>query len=1096
MQSIHKSQELASSLDPWCSVFVAANAGSGKTSLLTDRVLALLLSGVEPGKILCLTFTNGAAAEMSDRITSALGAWVMMEEDKLKDALLRLVEAPISNDMLLRARSLFAHVLDAPVGLRLQTIHGFCQSLLARFPLEAGVGTHLSVIDETTQHALLKEARMWLFAHVKDGGGQDGAVLHALVQQLGEHNLLEFLNEMVKQKRKISRFIKAQNGLHFSIKDIYAALDVPEQVTLEALVEEHLKHDDVHFAKLKQIADVLFTAGKSTNIKTADALMRWMSKPFSESSLEMYAARLLVDNRPRSKKDFHTQNVLSAEQEEYLIAEQENMARMMGRLRALNDAQFTASLLTIGAKLIERYDTLKRHHGLMDFDDQILAATRLLLQSRMGSWVMYKLDGGIDHVLVDEAQDTSPEQWEIVRVLTDEFYAGKGRKEIARSLFVVGDEKQSIFRFQGADPAGLATNRSYFMQRLRDAAMPANMLALTHSYRSAPEILSLVDAVFAGDTARAGLSAAGEVVQHQAKRIQAKGYAELWPIAMPDEDRANAESKLARQVAEEVAVLVSQGLNPGDVMILVRRRKTFMYQLARALKRLKIPVAGVDRMDLLDNLVVQDLLAFAQILLLPEDDLTLAALLKSPLFSYSEEKLFALCHGRKTSLWQTLSGDTEAYALLSEFRAKVDYISPFVLFSELLDARGYRRTFVGRMGEEYDEVIDVFLEQALLFERTNIPSMQSFIAWLNAGESEIKRDMEHAGGLVRIMTAHGAKGLQAKLVILADTTSTPTLRDRLQWHGAIPLASAGGGDASDLLQAAKAQEMELQMEEYRRLLYVALTRAEDMLIVCGAAYSKTKVGYQEGAWYHLVQQAFAEQGRVLENGRIAIGERVIPVQQMAFDPIWEDFSMLGKSPEEQVPPRPLLPSQLREGEPAAVSPARDSIHIQKGVAIHRMLQYLPGIADISKREKVAIMVAQSYAPSLDEAACKAIVEQALSVLESPEYAPLFGPDSLAEVPISGMVEWKGNNLRVVGQIDRLAVLEKEVWVIDFKSTAKPPASSLPPAGYRHQMTMYAAVLKEIYPNHAIRTGLLWTALPRLDWIAPQLLDEVPASAYI
>jgi len=1099
MPSISAPQNPKATLDPSHSVFVAANAGSGKTSLLTERVLSLLMHGVPPGKILCLTFTNGAAAEMSARIIGALGTWVMMEETKLKEELSKLLPPPISADMLLRARSLFAHVLDAPVGLRLQTIHGFCQSLLARFPLEAGVGTHLSVIDETTQNALLKEARMQLFAHAKDAGGDHGAALYTLVQQLGEHNLLALLSEMVKQKRKLTRFIEAQNGLPFAIKKIVRALGVSEDTTFEMLAAEHLQRDPAHLAQLRTIAEILFAAGKPTNINTAEALMAWANAAAaSEDAVSNYRAEMLTQKG--TVTSIFNKNVLNEAQEALLLEEQHRLIRFAKSWFALRDASFTSSLLTLGAKLTQHYDDLKQLHALMDFDDQILAATRLLSHSGMASWVMYKLDGGIDHVLVDEAQDTSPEQWEIVRALTSEFFAGKGRKDISRSLFVVGDEKQSIFRFQGADPAGLASNRRYFMQQLHDAHMPGELVALTHSYRSAPEILTLVDTVFASDAARAGLSAEGEPIRHQAKRDKAKGYCELWPLAVADEHKS-AESVLARQVGDQVAAWVAQGVRPGDVMILVRRRKSFMYQLARALKRHRIPVAGVDRMNLLDNLAVQDLLAFAQILLLPEDDLTLAALLKSPLFGLTEEKLFTLCHGRgKTSLWQALSEDAEcakATALLSEFRAKVDYVSVYSLFSELLDVRGFRRAFTGRMGEEYDEVLDVFLEQTLLFEKTNTPSMQGFIAWLQAGESEIKRDMEHAGGLVRIMTAHGAKGLQAKLVIVADTTSTPTIKERIQWTPDIPLSTSDADCASELLQSARQRERSLQMEEYRRLLYVALTRAEDMLVVCGATYSKSKTGMQEGSWYQLVGDAFATLGRKLENDRIVYGDMPqfnAPV--IALSAPHDAYPMLANAPQEQEPPRPLLPSQIVAGAPAAPSPITNIAHVQKGVAIHRMLQYLPAVADKEKRLAVAINLAQGHAPALAPESQAVLVAQAMSVLESADFAPLFGKNSLAEVPISGMVNWKGRKVRVLGQIDRLAVLEKEIWVIDYKSTAHPPPATNPPAAYLHQMALYAAVLSEIYPHHAIRTGLLWTAIQRLDWIMPELLDEVPANAYI
>ncbi|MDX2073193.1 MAG: double-strand break repair helicase AddA [Alphaproteobacteria bacterium] len=1082
MQALHKQEKYNSPMDPARSVFVAANAGSGKTSLLAGRVLALLMHGVAPSKILCLTFTNGAAAEMTERITSTLGSWVMMEEEELKQKLLALIPGPVSTQMVARARSLFAQVLDHPVGLRLQTIHGFCQSLLARFPLEAGVGMHLSVMDDATRHALLKEARMQLFAGAK--GSDYGDALHDLVQQLGEYSLLDLLAEMVAQKRKLSRFIDAHHGTALAIKAIYKTLGVGEDESFAALAEKHVRRGDAHIAALRKIAETLAAAGGKTNTATAGALSGWAAGG-DEAAWESYAAWMLVDHRPR--KQLFTKNTLSSAEEELLSEEQACAERMAAALNALADARLTDRLLTIGATLIAHYDALKERHSLMDFDDQILAALRLLSQSDVGAWVMYKLDGGIDHVLVDEAQDTSPEQWDIVRAITGEFFAGIGRSEADRSLFVVGDEKQSIFRFQGADPAGLATNRDYFMRKLQDAHMAGEVVALTHSYRSAPEILQLVDAVFANEVARKGLSARDATVSHQAKRSEAKGYCELWPLALADEERhLSAENVLARQIAVQVEEWMKQGVSPGDIMVLVRRRTRFVPQLSRALKRRNIPVAGVDRMNLLDNIAVQDLLAFAQILLFPEDDLTLAGLLKSPLFNIGEDELFTLCHDRKTSLWQAISG-SPAHALLAEFRAKVDFIPPYALFAELLDARGFRRAFAGRMGEETHEVLDVFLEQTLLYEQSGAPSMQGFLAWVQAGESEIKRDMEHASGRLRIITVHAAKGLQAKIVIVADSTSLPNTSERLQWQEGVPLATIAADQASAAVQEAKAREKELQVEESHRLLYVALTRAEDVLVVCGAFNGKNKkTGVQDGSWYQLAERAFTALGTKSSNERLAFGQfpAIAKTEETpAATPL--PLVLLGHTVPEEAPQKPISPSHLTLVSPAASSPLADPRLVTRGIAIHRMLQYLPSV-EAEKRREVAITIAQNHAPELD---AEALADEVLRVMDTTEFAPLFGPGSMAEVPISGVVEWQGAPVAVLGQVDRLVVMEKEVWVVDYKSSAAPPAA--PPLAYAQQMALYAAVLAKIYPSRRIRTALLWTTKARLD-----LLDETLPSAYI
>ncbi len=1096
MQAIDKQQSDDGRFDPAHSVFVAANAGSGKTSLLVSRVLSLLMHGVEPQKILCLTFTNGAAAEMSDRITGILGSWVMMDEAALTKQLATFLPSPIRPETLARARSLFAVVLDAPVGVRLQTIHGFCQSLLARFPLEAGVGMHMQVMDDTTQATLLKEARMQLFARAGDA---DRELLHRMVQQLGEHSLLDMLTEIVKQKRRLSRFVDSHHGLGFATKHLYQLLGTDEGNSFDHTFRNALPRDAAHLAALREAAGILGASKNSVNRKTARILLAWADAPVTEESLTQYIQAFFDVEKEAARKLF-TQKTLSPVQEKFLDDEAARVLELAERFLSWRDATYTASLLSVAVRLLGHYDTLKEQHGLMDFDDQILAATRLLTQSHVGAWVMYKLDGGIDHVLVDEAQDTSPEQWQIVRAITDEFFRGQGRKSVERSLFVVGDEKQSIFRFQGADPAGLATNRHYFMQLLADAAMPCSTIALTHSYRSAPEILQLVDQVFAPEAARAGLSADGLAPSHQAMRRHAKGYCELWPLTEADaEKHRSAESVLARQLAAQINEWVVAGASPGDVMVLVRTRKRFPHMLSRELKRLRIPVAGIDRINLQESLVAQDLLAFAQALLLPEDDLTLAALLKSPLFNLSEESLFSISHGRRGSLWEGLATHADgkdAHALLSEFRAKVDFVSPYALFCELLDARGYRRAFTGRMGEETHDVLDIFLEQALLFEQGNIISMQAFLGWMQAGDSEIKRDMEHAGAQVRIMTVHAAKGLQAKIVVLADTTSLPTIKDRLQWRdeGGVyaPLATTSVAEASSLVRAARLHEKELEMEQYHRLLYVALTRAEDMLVVCGAFNSQAKkTGLQDGAWYGVVAEAFSVIGRKLANGRMAVGEAPQFEARTALEMTASAPVLLGMAPEEQEPPRPLSPSQLQHDAPAAAPPTTNAIAAQRGVAMHRMLQYVPAIVREEDRRATALALAKTHAPLLDDAGRAALVAQLFAVMQAPEFAPIFAAGSMPEVPVTGMVAWQGSMIRVVGQVDRLAVTGDTVWVVDYKSAAAPPPPDKLPPAYVQQMALYRAVLQAIYPRHTVRTGLLWTAILRMD-----VLDECHFTAYI
>ncbi len=1095
--------------NPQASVFVAANAGSGKTSLLVNRVLSLLLAGIAPHKILCLTYTNAAAAEMAERVTKTLGAWVMMEESLLKTALEVLSLQAVDAQKIKLARSLFARVIDAPSGMKLQTIHGFCGSLLARFPLEAGVGMHLSILDDHTQHTLMKQAQLALYSKAEYEQAELKNAIYHLVQSLGEFSLRGLFDELLAKKQKLRPLLNQP----FAQDMAYQLLGVDKHDTPASIIARHI--NDTSKQHMRELIAQLVHSFENMDVKLQSALAAVLgAENFSEDVFWNYFNCLVKkDGEPRKKiisVKSQTESLQSL-----IEAEQENVLRCARSLTALRDAQTSEYVLRVVSALMKEYERLKTEQGLLDFDDQILSATHLLTQSGMAAWVLYKLDGGIDHLLIDEAQDTSAPQWSIVRALSDEFLSGIGAEHDARSLFVVGDEKQSIFRFQGADPTGFARARKEFSRKLDDALLPYHHIALTHSYRSAPEILQLVDSVFAEPNAAKGLSADNSDIVHQVKRVDAKGYAALWPISVYDDEHdRSARFVLADKMAAEIDGWLSQGaflpaknrcVQAGDIMVLVRKRSSIMGPLSRALKRRGIPVAGVDRVNLLSEIAIADVLAFAKALLLPEDDLNLAALLKSPIFGISESQLFDLCYGReKQSLWARLSAqpDMQAhYALLAEFRAKVDFVSPYEIFSELLDVRGFRRIIAGRMGGEVEELLDELLEQALLFERNNTPSMQGFLAWMEASDSDIKRDMEQAGSMVRIMTVHGSKGLQAPIVFVADTTSIRSKQDRLIWCNdngiSLPILPHNRKQMAQPMVQAAMQDNEQEQDEYRRLLYVALTRAEDWLIVCGTEQTKKKANVQDGSWYKLVEAAFGKIGEktddIYQVGTAPAFPTAVPMPQS--QPAVYNFVPPAKAPAEPTPSKPLSPSKLLTPMPAEHKPLQSSTAMLRGNALHKIFQLVPTLPE-SQQHKAAKNIALEQAGMLDENQRAQLVQEAFSVMRAPQFSTLFSADALAEVPVCGVVAWKGNNITVSGQIDRLWVGESELWIVDFKSSANPPDAGHIPSAYIQQMTLYKALLAEIYPNHTIKTGLLWTAIARLDWLSPKHLDETPAGAYI
>ena len=846
------------------------------------------------------------------------------------------------------------------------------------------------------------------------------------------------------------------------------------------LFAEHFIYTDEQVYKLRAVAGLLLKSDKPTDSNTGVRLADWFARPEARLDLlDGYVASFLTTLGEPRKKLFTNNTLRDEELIDALLAEQMRVVAFDEARKTATIIAHTADVLTVAEGLLAEYDAIKRQHAWMDYDDLIAKSCELLTRAGMSPWVLFKLDGGIDHILVDEAQDTSPEQWQIVDALAEEFFAGEGKSEEARSLFVVGDEKQSIYSFQGANVKELARMQSYFSDKIKDAQKSVHHLALTKSYRSTDAVLQAVDAIFTNPKARAGLSFNDSEIAHIPTRNGQAGLVEIWPLIIPTEDDSTSPNTLlARKIADEIAGWIERGeANAGEIMILLRKRGTLADSLVRALKRRNVPVAGSDRMRLNDNLAVQDLVALAQILLLPEDDLTLASCLKSPIFNMSEEDLFKLAYGRgEKNLWQKLPEFPNAYELLTELRAKADFMPPFELFSYLLDNKGAQARFIGRMGEECADPIDEFLQQSLIYERSHSPSLQGFLHWLGSSNSEIKRDMEQARDAVRIMTVHGAKGLQAKIVILPDTTEPPRDKGSLLWHNDNLLCAPNSTTHNKLYKQLLAQRHDETMGEYRRLLYVALTRTEDKLYICGAT-NKEKVS--EESWYALCDFGLKD----IKSDFVIPAKAGIQTKENVDTSLrWYDkFDFLtNQAPSEPTPSRPITPSRPSLETPANASPMAGKQVYATGKFVHLLLQHLP-LHDAENRASIAQIIARKFTEQISQEVIEKAISDAINVIENPEFAFLFGEKSLSEVPITGIVDFDGEKVTISGQIDRLYISEKEVWIVDFKSNQTPPVSSQKiPKTYIRQLALYRALMQQIEPTKSITCALLWTATARLD----------------
>lgn len=1118
--------------DPARSVWVSANAGSGKTRVLVDRVARLLLAGAKPSAILCLTFTKAAAAEMRGRLAKRLGAWASMGDPALRDDLADLAgpDLVVNAELMGRARRLFAETLDAPGGMRVQTIHSFCESLLKRFPVEAKLGVSFAIADDGDTEELLAVARDRLLA-AADGDPVVAESLAQIVAQVDSLQLDEVLKALASDRRRLRRLIARHDGdVEGVVAALAAELEMAADTTAESLAAAFAAA--VPQAELRRACAAL-AKGTDKDLERGEDIQFLLDGGGLAGGFDTWRSIFLtLKDEVRDAKGLATQKVQKADGDALAILQREG-ARCIAhleRLRAFALYRASAAMLRLGARLMALYDEAKRARGLLDYDDLIFRSLDLL-EDVDAAWVRFKLDGGVDHVLVDEAQDTSGEQWRLVTALTEEFFAGEGaRPDVVRTLFAVGDEKQSIFSFQGADPRAFAQARDSFARGGIDVSGAFDVVELAFSFRSTPTVLSAVDTLFAQASARDGVAA--EATLHRAVRHAEPGLVELWPLVKPPargEETAwdapldyvsetSPPAELARRIALTIAEWLKTGetlaatgkpIRAADVMILVRRRNAFFVEMVRALKAHDVPVAGADRLVLADHIAVQDLVALGRFVLLPRDDYTLACVLKSPLCGLDDDDLIALCPERGDSgLWRVLrarAGEKESWAAavadLERWLAAADFTPPFEFYARLLGADGGRRRFLARLGNEAVDPLDEFLALALAFEHEHAPSLEAFLHWFERGGAVIKRDMEQARDEVRVMTVHAAKGLEAPIVFLPDTTAEPGARNdpKLLWvddearDTRMLLWPGRKAEDAPLSRATRERLMDLRLEEYRRLLYVAATRARDRLYVCGWT---GRDAVKPGAWHQLVElglRAHPDAREIDLPWSEEKGLRLAPdsppwksvevpkpaAVPAATLPAWARRA----SPSEPRPPRPLAPSSV-EGELAAGAPVSGgaAVAARRGRALHRLFELLPGVAAAERPAAARRLVAHAL-PELSPDGIAATVAEALAVMAA--QPALFGPDSRAEVAIAGLV----GTQPVAGQIDRLVVGASEIVILDFKSNRVPPAEldAVPP-GYVAQLALYRAVLAPIYPGKPVRALLLWTAGPTLMEIPSDRLE--------
>ncbi|HVL74112.1 MAG TPA: double-strand break repair helicase AddA [Beijerinckiaceae bacterium] len=1088
--------------DPHASAWVSANAGAGKTKVLVDRVLRLLLEGTPPGRILCLTFTKAAAANMAIRVFDRLGRWVTLDDAALSDDVEELEGVRPDRARLALARRLFARSVETPGGLKIETIHAFCERILHLVPFEAEVPASFKVLDENQLGERIAQATREVLAKAaaKEAHPELGRALDVIGIAAGGEQLDEIIAAAVAERR--------------ALRDPAALDALAAELGLRpgedpAVLSRAILEDGIPPSEWAAVAAGL-ERGSTNDQKLAAHVRAALAAAAPDERLAAYLCVFFTGTGPR--KEIGTRNVEPGLRDR-LAAERERLVPLCDRRKAALAMERTRALFTLAEAIHRRVEEGKRAGGELDFADLIEKTLAVLSRENAAAWVLYKLDRGIDHVLVDEAQDTNPEQWEILRLITAEFAAGAGASGKLRTLFAVGDPKQSIYGFQGAAPQEFERAGREWKRKIAEARLRFEDVRLTLSFRSAAAVLAAVDATFRLEAHFRGLSFADGAIGtvHESARPDAPGRVELWPIQRPEADdepeawtlpvdapeRSAPPVVLARRIAGLVKTWTTAGdetgrvRGPGDILILVRKRGPAFDAVIRALKEADVAVAGADRIEVGEHIAVMDLVAAGRAALLPQDDLTLAAALKSPLVGLTDDDLVRIGADRgEASLAEALdrvaptdAAARDGAAALAAWRALSRAHGPFGFYATLLGPRGGRAALASRLGGEAADAVDAFLCFAHEFETSHTPSLSAFLARFEASAHTIKRDLESATE-VRVMTVHGAKGLEAPVVILIDGChvhgpARPLVPVRLAGGRKLPVWAGTKAESCARVAAAREAERQLALEEHNRLLYVAMTRAKDRLVV--APYSGSRDRTPEEAWCEMVRRSLVAEvdGLVREEApdgshvwrcRLASPHAAAAAAVAAVTDLPAPAWLNAPAVPEAGPQAPVRPSGTRgpRAERGRAAAARI-----RGTLVHELIERLPDVPP-EHRERAGLAVLAARAPRMDPAERAGLLAEALGVIDDPRLAALFGPRARAEAAVAGRIRLGDREVPVAGQIDRLAV-EDAVVFADFKTGAPPQGA--PPQGYLAQLALYGRLLRAIYPGRPVRGLLVFTAGP-------------------
>ena len=1136
MIKLDKKDTLGKVSQPKNSIWVSANAGSGKTRNLITRVARILLQGTSPEKILCLTYTTAAASEMQDRLFKELGAWSMKSDSDLESTLLSLDEnffhiKKEQSNILSNARRLFAKALETPGGLKIQTIHSFCGTILRKFPLEINLSPNFDILDERRKRVMIDQVIRKL---LKD----DSVIFDDIIQLLKVSDIKSFIDQILTNRTKLGRpfnldifcecFNLSSRSLSLSSRtELQNIFDLLPNNTLNLVIEAFLN-------------------GSSTDIEQAQYLIKMKSCINNDEKLNLLEKFFCTnDGKIRSIRSFPSKKTKLSEPklEQVYLEFKTEFELYLSRRKETNSINKAKVLYDFSHKFFETYERFKLEEGVLDYDDLIIK-TRDLLISHQSKWVLYKLDGGIDHILLDEAQDTSIYQWEMLVALMEDFFVDERALNGGRTFYAVGDEKQSIYSFQGADISSFSYMKEFFSEKLSFLGNKLESVELLDSFRSSNAILDFVNEILI-DSGGTGVK---NINKHRAFHELLPGRVELWPLIAEDKEkkptswwdfkndleRVPGIDKLAENIAIGVKNILESGqvlfepntgdelkqrkVSPGDFLILVRSRGPLFQSILKKLTAHNLPVAGSDRLLLLDELVIKDLISLLKFLINSSDDLSLAEVLRSPLLGLSEEELFKISYGRASTLFEALTSklpEHESTIILNDLITNEKFVTPYELVERVLIDHDGRLRMTARLGLGVNEILDEFLLQILNYEEEEPPSTFGFLHWFSGIEVAVKRQMSNNSPSIRVMTIHGSKGLESPIVIIPDTSQNSQKNNQnlfLEKDGLLCLSDTTNNLPDELKKLKELYRLD-EIEEENRLFYVAITRAKNWLIIGGVG--KDQDSLTASNWYFLAKKAFkrlennkklsvqlGEGGKLLYDyswssndvnknmtkqynnnlNTLEVDKQLVRTKKLLFEKVKLSYPLAKHVTVSDIVNSGSEPQARKLMEGTSPSDLTKAATVY-GSLVHTFLQYLPSHLG-EDTEYLINLIHHKFRNQLDRIdLVYRAYNESLAILEAPELSFLFNNhNSLSEVSIAGNIYLKdttNNNSEkgrlIKGRIDLLNITATQIFIVDFKTNSKVPKSiELVSSLILSQLELYALLLEQAYPDHEVSAAILWT----------------------